>query len=90
MAPVATLRLGRRAFRAVRVPDLVLRERMLAGATFIELAVTARQAFAFGSTGSILWCRVGFDLAGGVLMRLGITRLTFSKTCTGHSHKRGR
>ncbi len=91
MAPISKISLSRRAFRTIRITDFVLREGVLAGATLIELTVTARQALTIHRISRIGRSRIGCNLAGvlfigfrAMLMSsLLVVGLCVGDTCNG-------
>lgn len=68
--------LSGRAFRAVRVADFILWEGMLAGTTFVQLAVAARQALVVGGVGLIFRHGIRRDFAGALLIGFGTVLVT--------------
>ena len=78
MTPVSGLGLylDRGALRAVRVANFILRPAMLAGATFIQLAVAARQALAFRRVGRVVRRSIRRDFAGALLIGFGARLVT--------------
>lgn len=91
MAPVCGSSLGGGAFRAVRVADFVLREGVLASATFVEFAVTARQALNISCVRSVVRGCIGCDFTRALLIGFGavlvasflVMRFSVGNTCNG-------